>query len=126
MDLRNLCKWSQDWLMHFNVDKCKNIHIGYNNKAKYVMNDKYLAEVIDVWDLAVVMQNDLKCNKQCMKAVNTANKALGMIKRSFSFRDKDIILQLYKSLVKPHLEYSVQAWRPHFHKDIDLLEGCKE
>jgi len=36
--------------------------------------------------------------------------------------DRDIVLPLYKSLVWPHLEYCVQAWRPHLHKDIDLIE----
>ena len=29
------------------------------------------------------------------------------------------------SLVRPHLEYSAQAWRPHFRKDIDLFEGVQ-
>jgi hypothetical protein len=125
-DLLNLCKWSQDWLMLFNVDKCKVMHIGINNsKANYEMNGKYLEEVTEERDLGVIFQNDLKCNRQCLKAVNTANKVLGMIKRSFSVRDKDVILQLYKSLVRPHLEYSVQAWRPHFQKDIDLIEGVQ-
>jgi len=59
------------------------------------------------------MQNVMKCNSQCIKAVKTANRVLGMIKRTFNVRDKSIVLQLYKS-VRPHLEYSVQAWRPHF------------
>jgi len=48
-----------------------------------------------------------------------------MIKRTFTVRDKNIVLQLFKSLVRPHLEYSVQAWRPHFRKDIDQLEGVQ-
>ena len=40
-DLLNLCNWSQDWLMLFNVDKCKVMHIGLNNsKANYEMNGK--------------------------------------------------------------------------------------
>ena len=112
--------------MLFNMDKCKIMHIGYNNgTAKYEMNGKYLEEVIEERDLGVIIQSDLKCSSQCIKAVNTANRILGMIKRTFCVRDKDIILQLYKSLVRPHLEYSVQAWRPHFQKDIDLIEGVQ-
>ena len=38
---------------------------------------------------------------------------------------RSIILQLYKSLVRPHFEFSVQIWRPQFRKDIDLLEGVQ-
>ena len=96
--------------MLFNVDKCKVMHFGINNiKVNYELNGKTLEEVTEERDLGVVVQNDLKCSKQCLKAVSTANKVLGMTKRSFSVRDKDVILQLYKSLVRPHLEYSVQA-----------------
>ena len=125
-DLRNLCKWSQDWLMLFNVDKCKVMHIGNNNiKAKYEMNSKFLEEVTEERDLGVIMQNDLKCSSQCIEAVKTANRVLGMIKRTFSVRDKSIILQLYQSLVRPHFKFSVQSWRPHFRNDIDLLEGVQ-
>ena len=29
---------------------------------------------------------------------------------------------MYKSLVRPRLEYCIQAWYPHWRKDIDLLE----
>ena len=112
--------------MLFNVDKCKVMHIGNNNgKAKYEINDKLLKEVIEERDLGVIMRNDMKCNSQCIKAVKTANRVLGMIERTFTVRDKSIILQLYKSLVGPHLEYSMQSWRSHFRKDIDLLEGVQ-
>jgi hypothetical protein len=42
-DLKNLCNWSADWLMLFNVDKCKVMHFGYNNsKSTYGMNGKDL------------------------------------------------------------------------------------
>jgi len=81
------------------------------------MNGKFL-EVTEERDLGLIMQSDLKCSSQCIKAVNTANRILGMIKTTISVRDKDSILQLFKSLVRPHLEYSVQAWRLHFLKDI--------
>jgi ribonucleases P/MRP protein subunit RPP40 len=48
-----------------------------------------------------------------------------MIRRSFSVRDKDVILQLCKLLVRPHLEYGIQAWRPHYQKGISLIEGVQ-
>jgi len=79
-------------IMLFNIDKCKVglMHLGLNNvKAKYEMNGKYLEEVIDERDYGVIKQSDLKCIKQCLKAVCTANKVLGMIKRSFSISLKD-------------------------------------
>ena len=48
-----------------------------------------------------------------------------MIRRSFSYLNKDIALHLYKTLVRPHLEYCVQAWRPYLKKDIELMEGVQ-
>ena len=45
-----------------------------------------------------------------------------MISRTISSRSEDILVNLYKSLVRPHREYCIQAWRPHYQKDIDLLE----
>ena len=64
----------------------------------------------------------LKCSKQCLNAAKTANKILEMIKRTFTYKSEEIILQLYKSLVRPRLEYCIQAWCHHSRKDIDLLE----
>ena len=73
-------------------------------------------------DLGVLVEDNLKVTKQCTRAINTANKVLGLICRTFSCKSVDIILKLYKSLVRPHLDYCSQAWRPHLVKDIEALE----
>ena len=51
-----------------------------------------------------------------------ANKVIGLIGRSFEYKSKDTILTLYNSLVRPLLEYCVQAWCPYYQKDIEKLE----
>jgi len=42
---------------------------------------------------------------------------LGMIKCNFIDRSKETIILLFKSLVRPHLEYCCQIWSPYY-KDI--------
>ena len=125
-DLCNLVEWSNEWQMLFNADKCKVMHMGFNNKqAKYDMNGIQLECVSEEKDLGVIISEDLKWDKQCSEAVKKANRMLGMIKRNFVDRSKDTIISLYKSLVRPHLEYCCQIWNPYYKKDIKLIEGVQ-
>ncbi len=57
--------------------------------------------------------SNLKFSQHCVDAANKAKRMLGFIKRNFLFKNKDVILPLYISLVRPHLEYAVQFWSPH-------------
>ena len=70
----------------------------------------------------IVLKSTLKSSQQCVAAANTANRTLGMINRTFVNKHSNIMLRLYQTLVRPKLEYCVQAWRPYLKKDIDLLE----
>ena len=47
---------------------------------------------------------------------------LGIIKRSIRTNSQDAFLQLYKSLVRPVLEYAAPVWSPYLIKDIVALE----
>ena len=38
------------------------------------------------------------------------------------YKEKELIIPLYKTIVRPHLEYCIQAWRSYRKKDIDMLE----
>ena len=42
-----------------------------------------------------------------------------MIRGSITYKHKSLIVLLYKAIIRPHLEYCIQAWRPYLGKDID-------
>ena len=89
-DLRLLIEWSEEWQMQFNIERCKVMHSGFNNtKEKYEMDEKKIIEVREEKDLGVVIQDDLKWSKQCLKVSNSGNKILGMIRRSFVYITKE-------------------------------------
>jgi ribonucleases P/MRP protein subunit RPP40 len=108
--------------MLFNTDKCKVMHIGLKNtRQAYYMNGTTLEAVHEEHDLGIIVRNDLRCANQCAKVVKQANRTLGMIKRSFTHLHQHTVLLL----VRPHLEYCVQAWRPYLQKDNNLLESVQ-
>ena len=126
-DLDKLNEWAKTWQMSFNADKCKVLHIGGNNgKAKYRIDGKDIGIVREEKDLGVIVTDDFKVAKQCNKAASKGNQKLGMIRRSFTCKNKDIMMKLYKSIVRPSLDYCVQAWRPHLKKDIEILERVQK
>ena len=121
--LRRIGDWSDKWLMPFNTTKCKVMHIGHRNpKAEYALQGSLLEETDLEKDLGVLISSDLKFSKQCIEAEKKAQRMLGYIKRQFGYRNKEIVLTLYNSLVRPHLEYAVQFWCPSYRKDIERLE----
>ena len=48
-----------------------------------------------------------------------------MIKRTCTKKDAHTISTLYKSLVRPTLEYNMQEWNPFLQNDIILLENLQ-
>jgi len=122
-DLDNLLRWAEEWQMLFNVLKCKVMHLGYKNHGySYYMDGKQLDTAEEEKDLGIIITKNLKVSQQCKQAYAKASRMLGLINRSIKFKDKDILLSLYKTLVRPHLEYCIPAWSPHYVKDQELIE----
>ena len=125
-DLVTLETWSEKWQMTFNADKCKVLHLGHRNtEAEYEIQGARLEAVQEERDLGVVVSNNLKSSKQCAEAVKKANRTLGTVKRCFKYKTVEIVKQLYLSLVRPHLEFAIQAWSPQYEKDKKLMEGVQ-
>jgi ribonucleases P/MRP protein subunit RPP40 len=115
MDLDRLVEWSEKWQLHFNVEKCKIMHIGgsRNERAGYRMATKELKETTEEKDLGVWLDNTVKSSCHVNHAGSKANQLLGLIRRTFTYMDAALMKQLFTSVVRPHLGYANVVWHPH-------------
>ena len=86
------------------------------------MYGQKLQEVIIERDFGVHMSSDLKVGCQCMEAHSKASQILGIINRTIRFKNRGILVSLYKTMVRPHVEFCSPAWNPYYVKDKQLLE----
>ena len=61
-------------------------------------------------DLGVKFHTSIKFESHISSFVNKNNQLIGLIKRSFSFMDKELFLKLYKTLVRTHTDYGNSIW----------------
>ncbi len=71
------------------------------------MNGTKLKSVHVKKDLGITVASCLKFSQQCKDTTGKANRMLGFINKNISFKNKDVILPMYISLVRPHLEHAM-------------------
>ena len=67
----------------------------------------------------------MKVSEQCGIAAAKGNQIIGLIRRNIVYKEKELIIPLFKTIVRPHLEYCIQASRPYRKNDIDMLEDIQ-
>ena len=70
--------------------------------------------------MRVIIADSLRPSLQCAKSAKKANAVLGQLSR-----DRECFMSLYKTYVRPHLEYTVAAWSPWTLGDKDVLEAVQ-
>ena len=129
--------------MSFNVDKCHRLHLGSNNtqfqytlpkisgynkcnsSTSYTYTFHPLKKVESEKDLGVTVDDKLNFKLHISQKIAKANSMIYLIKHYFKFLDAEMLKLLYKSLIRPHLEYCSPVWSPITKTEIRRIEGVQ-
>ena len=120
-DLNRLQEWSQKWLLRFHPEKCSVVKVGRDNENEYFMNQttpngsttmKLKTSSMEK-DLGVIIDDKLTFKEHVFQTTKKANRIVGLIRRTFAFLSDKTFVLLFKSLVRPLLEYGHSIWQPH-------------
>ena len=137
-DLGNVLDWSKANNMSLNEEKFE--LMSYHLKCNQIVQDMpYSPEMYNysvsknvileptllVKDLGVVVSADLSWSFHIATIVARSRGVAAWVLSVFKSREPEVMITLYKSLVRSHLEYCCPLWHPSKVADIELLEGVQ-
>jgi len=125
--VNELLRWSEEWDLKLNLEKTK--VMAFSNKQTGSMSicaDGHQIEKVEEFKyLGVMLDSRLRFDAHAEYAATKARKAFSKINRLINKRQGLSVqcgLELYKTLVRPHMEYSLPAWATMPESSIKLLE----
>ena len=121
-DLNTLLAWSRLWCLKFNALKCIVLKIREVLNFMYTSNGVELEVVSEQKDLRVLISNNLLSRKHILEITKKAYQRVDLLSFCFTNITQRKISTLFKTTVRPLLEYASVVWQPHLKKDIDMLQ----
>lgn len=123
-DLNTVDNWCRTWLMELNINKCKVMRVSRSvcSQFTYYLNDIPLESTNSYKYLGVHITSNLSWAMHVEQIINKANRTLGYLRRNFSKAPSSLKLALYKTLIRPKLEYASSIWDPSHINLITSLE----
>ena len=128
-DVDSVCSWAAQSTLKFHPEKCKHLRLSLRDHPEhcYTLGDtgSIINQTDQEKDIGVIFDTKLTFNGHIAAKINKANSILGIISRTFEYKSQDILILLYKALVRPHLEFANQVWSPYLKKHISAIENVQ-
>jgi hypothetical protein len=126
-DLQAVTEWAVKNKMALNKLKYQLLQYGKDESLKlsYNIDNTEVSKSQIVKDLGIYMSEDMLFDEHITRIKNKAKQVAGWILRLVQSRSADVVMLLYKTYVRPHLEYSCCLWSPTKIKNISDLEGIQ-
>ena len=73
-------------------------------------------------DLGVTVSHDLSPREYCKNIVKSTFHKIKLFRLGFSCTDISFAIEMFKTYLRPSLEYNTQIWSPHLISDINMVE----
>ena len=122
-DINKLVDWANKWQLKFNISKCYILHLGKpHGYGEYNIQGTNITSTDKIKDLGVIIDSNLKFHDHVNSVICKANRTLGIIRKTFQFTDNQMFVTLYKTMVRPVIEYGNFIWGPHYIVDQQNIE----
>ena len=112
-DLQDTVGWRKKWLVDFNAGKTQLVSFDRSKNTVAIdvkMDGSALEEKTSFKMLGLTFSSKLDWGSYIVSNVKTASKKIGALIHSIKFLSPDIALYLYKSTIRPCMEYCCHVW----------------
>jgi hypothetical protein len=125
--LSALENWSKNNGIKISAEKTFILYLGHNNSKKtYFLNESALTETDCVRDLGVLIDPKLSFTDHIQKIVKNAYFTCHQMLKALNVRKLQTYILIYKSYIRPHLEYATEVWNPSKKEHIQKIEKVQK
>ena len=128
-DLRDTVDWGKKWLVDFNAGKTQLVSFDRSNNNGSIdvkMGGSILEEKSSFKMLGLTLSSKLDWGSYIISTAKTASKKIRALIRSMKFLSPEVALYLYKSTIRPCMEYCCHVWAGAPSCYLDLLDKLQK
>nr|CAD2176174.1 unnamed protein product [Meloidogyne enterolobii] len=119
--------WATKWKLNIAINKTYIIYLGKNNpKDQYKIFDTTINEVDSIRDLGIIIDNKLRFQEHVQKIIRAAYIKMNFVFKIIKSKSIKTWLTIYKSYIRPLLEYSPETWNPQLRSEVNKIEKCQK
>ena len=120
--------WGKEWLVDFNAKKTQLVSFDQSNNGSIdvKIDGSVLEEKSSFKMLGLTFSSKLDWGSYIISIAKTAFKKIGALIRSMKFFSPDVVFYLYKSTIRPSMEYCCHVWTGAPSCYLELLDKLQK
>ena len=121
--------WGKKWVVDFNAGKTQLLSFDQSNNNGSIhvnMDGSVLVEKSSFKMLGLTFSSELDWCSYIISTAKTASKEIGALTQSMKFLSPAVALYLYKSTIRPCMEYCYHVWAGASSYYLELLDKLQK